>query len=41
MDKSAEGVGLGLSIALAIAERNGWKVKARVEEERNVFSVMY
>ena len=41
VDKSAEGVGLGLSIALAIAERNGWKVEARVEEERNVFSVMY
>lgn len=27
-DKSAEGVGLGLSIAKALAERNGWKLAA-------------
>ena len=28
-DKSAEGVGLGLSIAKSLAERNGWKIEAK------------
>lgn len=32
VDKSAEGVGLGLSIAASLAERNGWKLTAESEK---------
>ncbi|MBQ3352877.1 HAMP domain-containing histidine kinase [Candidatus Saccharibacteria bacterium] len=36
-DKSAEGVGLGLSIAKAVAERNGWELTADSGNNKTTF----
>ncbi len=42
-DKTSSGVGLGLSIAKAIAEKNHWKVYATVDNQskQNIFTVEY
>ena len=38
-DKTSDGVGLGLAIAKSVAEKNGWKVSAKVEKDlkTNIF----
>ncbi len=40
-DKTTEGVGLGLSIAQALAEKNGWQVSAATSEKQklNIFTI--
>lgn len=38
-DKSAEGVGLGLSIAKALADRNNWKISAKSTDSETEFVV--
>ncbi|MBR3264164.1 HAMP domain-containing histidine kinase [Candidatus Saccharibacteria bacterium] len=42
-DKSSEGVGLGLAIAKSVADKNGWKVGAYVDEDfkTNVFTLEF
>lgn len=40
-DKSAEGVGLGLSIAKALAERNGWMLRAKSDQKSTDFIVKF
>ena len=40
-DKSAEGVGLGLSIAKSVAMRNGWKLTATADEEMTRFEMEF
>ncbi len=39
VNKSMEGLGLGLSIAYSISERNGWKIKAETDDRFNIFTV--
>ena len=36
-DKTAEGSGLGLAIAKAVAERNGWKIRAESDKKTTSF----
>lgn len=38
-DKSAEGVGLGLSIAKALADRNNWKISVKSTDSETEFAV--
>ena len=38
-DKSAEGVGLGLSIAKTLADRNNWKISAKSTDSETEFVV--
>ena len=38
-DKSAEGVGLGLSIAKTLADRNGWNISAKSSDNETEFVV--
>ncbi len=40
-DKSAEGVGLGLSIAKSLADRNGWVLTAKSENGLTTFSLKF
>ncbi len=40
-DKSAEGVGLGLSIAKAAADRNSWKLTASAEKGMTNFTLVF
>ena len=40
-DKSAEGVGLGLSIAKSVAMRNGWKLTASSDNKMTRFSLKF
>ena len=42
-DKTSEGVGLGLAIAKSVADKNGWKVYAEVDEEykTNIFTLEF
>lgn len=40
-DKSAEGVGLGLSIAKALADRNNWKISAKSSSGETEFVVKF
>lgn len=37
VDKTAEGVGLGLSIAKSVAERNNWKLDAKSDDKTTTF----
>ncbi|MBR2830805.1 HAMP domain-containing histidine kinase [Candidatus Saccharibacteria bacterium] len=39
VDKSSDGVGLGLSIAKAVAERNHWKLSVNSDEKSTIFTV--
>lgn len=41
VDKSAEGVGLGLSIAKAAAERNGWEITAKTANGKTCFFLKF
>jgi signal transduction histidine kinase len=40
-DKSAEGVGLGLSIAKTLADRNGWKISVKSSDSETEFVVKF
>lgn len=40
-NKSAEGVGLGLSIAKTLADRNGWKISAKSTDNETEFVVKF
>ena len=40
-DKSAEGVGLGLSIAKTLADRNNWKISAKSTDNETEFVVKF
>lgn len=40
-DKSAEGVGLGLSIAKTLADRNNWKISAKSSDNETEFVVKF
>ena len=40
VDKSTEGVGLGLSIAYSISERNRWQIQVSTREGFNIFTVI-
>ena len=40
-DKSAEGVGLGLSIAKALADRNNWKISVKSTDSETEFAVKF
>lgn len=40
-DKSAEGVGLGLSIAKSLADRNNWKLTAKSSDEITEFTLRF
>lgn len=40
-DKSAEGVGLGLSIAKTLADRNNWKISAKSTDDETEFVVKF
>ena len=40
-DKSAEGVGLGLSIAKTLADRNGWKISVKSSDSETAFVVKF
>lgn len=40
-DKSAEGVGLGLSIAKSLAERNGWDLSAKSGNDKTEFVLKF
>lgn len=40
-DKSAEGVGLGLSIAKTLADRNNWKISAKSTNNETEFAVKF
>ena len=40
-DKSSDGVGLGLSIAKSLAERNNWQLSAKISDNFNVFVLKY
>lgn len=40
-EKSAEGVGLGLAIAKALADRNGWNLSARCKNNMTEFTLKY
>ncbi len=41
VDKSAEGVGLGLAIAKALADRNGWNLSAKSNNSTTEFTLKY
>lgn len=41
VDKTAEGVGLGLSIAKSVAERNGWKLEAASDKKNTRFTLSF
>lgn len=41
VDKSAEGVGLGLSIAKSLADRNGWDLSAKSEDGLTTFTLKF
>ena len=40
-DKSAEGVGLGLSIAKTLADRNNWKISVKSSDSETEFAVKF
>ena len=40
-DKSAEGVGLGLSIAKTLADRNNWKISVKSTDSETEFAVKF
>lgn len=41
IDKTRDGVGLGLSIAKSLADKNGWNIQVKTKNGKNVFCVKF